>query len=61
LAKRDSARLSELIANFVLGEGEQFDLDGGVVERALSELVKHFPQNADRSQILLKVAAINQL
>ncbi|MGA3240249.1 MAG: hypothetical protein ABSG03_28565 [Bryobacteraceae bacterium] len=45
----------------VLEAEKRFDLDDEVTERALTELFSHFPKNTDRSQILLKVAAINQL
>lgn len=40
---------------------ERFDLENHDTECALTWLVKQFPQNTNGSQILLKVAAINQL
>ena len=48
-------------AELILTYGKRFDDDNKVAGRALTELIKQFPQNADEAQILLKVAAINQL
>ena len=45
----------------VRAEGERFDLENKVTERALAELVQQFRKNSDTSHVLLKVAAINQL
>jgi hypothetical protein len=47
--------------DLVRAEAEKFDRENEDIEKALSELVKVFPRNTDRYQILLKVAAINQL
>jgi hypothetical protein len=41
--------------------GERFDRENEDTESALTWLVKHCPQNTSGSEILLKVAAINQL
>jgi hypothetical protein len=60
-AMPDQASLPKPTLELVLAEGERFDHDYEVTEGALAELIKQFPRNTDRSQVLLKVAAINQL
>jgi hypothetical protein len=45
----------------VHAEEQNFDRDNEMIERALTELIKQFPKNTDMPQILIKVAAINQL
>jgi hypothetical protein len=53
--------LPQPTVDLVLAEGRRFDEDNAVTERALADLIALFPRNTIKSQILLKVAAINQL
>src|ERR1043166_1769724 len=47
--------------DLVQAEVAKFDKDNKLPERALKELIEHFPKNADPAHILLKVVAINRL
>jgi hypothetical protein len=53
--------LPQPTVELVRAEGVIFDRENKDIEQALTELVKLFPLNTERYQILLKVAAINQL
>lgn len=61
MEKPKDAALPKPTVELVLAEGKSFDHDNEITERALTELIEQFPENTDRSHILLKVAAINQL
>ena len=45
----------------VLADGEKFDRENAVVESALSQLFGLFPDNVDRTHVLLKVVVLNRL
>ncbi len=53
--------LTKPTVDLVLAEERRFDEDNAVTECALTDLIALFPRNTIKSQILLKVAAINQL
>ena len=47
--------------DYVCSQIEEFEAENKDVEKALRDLVDHFPSNTDTSQVLLKVVAINTL
>jgi hypothetical protein len=61
LAHPKGASLPQPTVDLVRAAEVDFNIENEAKENALTALVEQFPQNTDRSHILLKVAAINQL
>lgn len=59
--RSEEMQLEEPTVALVSEEGAKFDDENRVVECALAELFRTFPHNTEPPEILLKVAAINQL
>ena len=57
----NSTSLPTPTVELILDAEKLFDQEKKTTEEALTGLFQQFPQNAERFQVLLKVAAINQL
>lgn len=56
-----NAEVSKPTAELVKKACERFDEDNLIVEQALKELFKQYPNNTDPSHVLLKVVTLNRL